>query len=41
MPKKGDSLEYGDFRFEILHADNRRVYLLKLKLLNKKGKVKH
>ena len=41
MPKKGDSLEYDHFRFEILHADNRRVYLLKLKLLNKKGKVKH
>ena len=33
MPKKGDKLEYDKFRFEILHADDRRVYLLKLKLL--------
>lgn len=41
MPKKGDSLEHENFRFEVLHADNRRVYLLKLKLLNKKkGKKK-
>jgi len=36
MPKKGDKLEYGKFRFEILHADDRRVFLLKLKLKNSK-----
>lgn len=35
LPKKGDKLEYGNFRFEVVHADNRRVYLLKLKLLDK------
>jgi len=35
MPKKGDKLEYGDFRFEILHADNRRLYLLKLKIIER------
>jgi len=33
MPKKGDKLEYEQFRFEILHADDRRVFLLKLKLI--------
>lgn len=33
MPKKGDRLEYGRFRFEVLHADDRRIYLFKLKIL--------
>ncbi len=32
LPKKGEKLEFGRFRFEVLRADNRRVYLLKLKL---------
>lgn len=32
MPKKGDKLEYDQFRFEVLHADDRRIYLLKLKI---------
>jgi len=32
MPKKGDRLEYEGFRFEVLHADNRRLNLLKVKL---------
>ncbi len=35
MPKKGDKLEYEQFRFEVLHADDRRVFLLKLKLQEK------
>lgn len=35
MPKKGDKLEYGQFRFEVMHADDRRLFLLKLKLLEK------
>lgn len=34
MPKKGDKLEFKQFRFEVLHADDRRVFLLKLKLLD-------
>jgi magnesium and cobalt transporter len=34
MPKKGDKLDYDRFRFEVLHADNRRVYLLKLRLID-------
>ena len=37
MPKKGDSLEYDKFRFEVLHADDRRVFLLKVKLLKVKN----
>ncbi|MFK5947971.1 MAG: transporter associated domain-containing protein [Methylococcales bacterium] len=32
MPKKGEKLEYDKFRFEVLHADDRRVFLLKLKV---------
>ena len=35
MPKKGDSLEHEGFRFEVLHADNRRIFLLKLRLLDR------
>jgi len=34
MPKKGDKLDYDKFRFEVLHADNRRIYLLKLRLID-------
>jgi len=33
MPKKGESLEVNDMRFEVLRADNRRIHLIKLKLL--------
>lgn len=36
MPNKGDKLEYGNFRFEVVHADNRRVYLLKVILIDEK-----
>jgi magnesium and cobalt transporter len=32
MPKKGEKLEIGGFRFEILRADSRRIHLIKLKL---------
>jgi magnesium and cobalt transporter len=32
LPKKGEKLEIGNFRFEILRADSRRVHLIKLKL---------
>lgn len=34
LPKKGDSLECDKFRFEVLHADSRRIHLLKLKLMD-------
>lgn len=33
MPKKGDSLNFKQFRFEVLHADDRRVFLMKLKIM--------
>ncbi|MGR9072272.1 MAG: HlyC/CorC family transporter [Gammaproteobacteria bacterium] len=33
MPKKGETVEIDRFRFEVLKADNRRVHLLKLNLL--------
>ncbi len=32
MPKKGEKLELGNFLFEVLKADKRRVHLLKLKI---------
>ena len=38
MPKKGDKLETGGFRFEVLHADDRRVYLLKVRRIKLKSK---
>ena len=33
MPKKGESLVMDAMRFEVIRADNRRVYLLKLKII--------
>jgi len=36
MPKKGEKVEQGKFRFEVLRADGRRVHLLKLKIKGKK-----
>jgi magnesium and cobalt transporter len=39
LPKKGEKLEYGHFKFEVLRADNRRVYLLKLKIKSKEKKA--
>lgn len=32
LPKKGEKLEFDNFRFEVVRADNRRIHLLKLKL---------
>ncbi len=36
LPKKGEKLEIGRFRFEVVRADNRRIYLIKLKLKKEK-----
>lgn len=36
LPKKGEKLEIGRFRFEIIRADSRRLHLIKLKLKPKK-----
>jgi magnesium and cobalt transporter len=32
MPKKGESLVVENLRFEVIRADSRRVYLVKLKI---------
>lgn len=32
FPKKGEKVEFTDFTFEVLRADNRRVHLVRLKL---------
>lgn len=36
LPKRGESVKFGDFRFKVLNADNRRIYLLEVKPLIKK-----
>lgn len=36
MPRKGEKVEQGKFRFEVLRADGRRVHLLKIKIKGKK-----
>lgn len=38
MPKKGEKVIEGKFRFEVLKADGRRIHLLKLKIQTKKAK---
>lgn len=35
MPKKGETLEVDNMRFEVVRADTRRVHLVKLKLLDR------
>lgn len=37
LPKRGESITIDDIRFKVLHSDNRRIYLLEVKL-NKKRK---
>ncbi len=37
MPKKGEKVEEGQFRFEVLRADGRCVHLLKLKIKKNKN----
>lgn len=34
MPKKGESLSVDEMKFEIVKADNRRIHLIKLKMLH-------
>lgn len=34
LPKKGEKVVAGKFRFEVIRADSRRIYLLKLKILD-------
>ncbi len=35
LPKRGESIKFGGFRFKVLNADNRRIYLLDVRPLNK------
>ena len=37
LPSRGEKVEIGPFRFTVLHADSRRVHLLKLVLLEDPG----
>ncbi len=39
MPKKGDKLEYEQFRFEVVHADDRRIYMIKLKIKDDRSQL--
>jgi len=34
LPKKGEKVVAGKFRFEVVRADSRRIYLLKLKIID-------
>lgn len=36
LPKRGENVKFGGFRFKVLNADNRRIYLLDVKPLKKK-----
>lgn len=40
LPKRGEKIKIEDFRFKVLHGDNRRIYLLEMKPVKKtKSKV--
>lgn len=36
LPKRGESIKLQNFRFRVLHSDNRRIYLLEMKIVKKK-----
>lgn len=36
LPKRAESIKIKNFRFKVLHGDNRRIYLLEVKTLKKK-----
>lgn len=33
LPSRGENVEFGKYRFTVIHADNRRIHLLKLQIL--------
>ncbi len=35
LPKRGETIKFGGFRFKVLNADNRRIYLLEVRPLKK------
>src|SRR5579885_694860 len=40
LPKRGESIKLQQFRFKVLHCDNRRIYLLEVKISKKKKEEK-
>jgi magnesium and cobalt transporter len=40
LPKRGENIKLQHFRFKVLHSDNRRIYLLEVKLSKKKKEEK-
>jgi len=36
LPKRGETIKIKNFRFKVLHSDNRRIYLLEVKVLKSK-----
>ena len=40
LPKRGESIKINNFRFRVLHSDNRRIYLLEMKWTKKKNENK-
>jgi magnesium and cobalt transporter len=36
LPKRGETIKIKNFRFKVLHSDNRRIYLLEIKILKNK-----
>ncbi len=39
LPKRGETIQIDQYRFKILHADNRRIRLLKITVLEVRGQV--
>lgn len=37
LPKRGEHIKINQLRFKVLHSDTRRIYLLEVKLIKKKG----
>ncbi len=40
LPKRGESIKISNWRFKVLHSDNRRIYLLEVKSNKKKKEEK-
>lgn len=42
LPRRGETTKVNNFRFKVLHSDNRRIYLMEVKLIKpKKKEEKH
>ncbi len=40
LPKRGEKIKFSNLRFKVLHSDNRRIYLLEIKIAKKKKEEK-